>query len=291
MKIPNHIEFNWHELVVPDIRSLEPVRDQLHNAVQFIAAAGKYIIESRPDDSHTSMSWDSDLSLFLSEPITSGSGFYIALSPASFELSILDKQKNIIESCSLDQKNREFILMWMKSSLGKLGINIDNLSLKLHYDIPDHPLAHGANFEKGAAKNFTIFSDLYANAAAALRAVRKSIPASSAVRCWPHHFDIATLITLDPEKDSGSARSIGIGMSPGDSSITQPYFYINPWPAPDKSINLPEIKGPASWHTEGWVGVVLPISEIIKCTSQSILVADYIKSGINANLLILGEDK
>jgi hypothetical protein len=52
-----------------------------------------------------------------------------------------------------------------------------------------------------------------------------------AVRCWPHHFDIATLLSLgrgDPER----AAAIGIGMSPGDAYYPQPHFYISPWPAP-----------------------------------------------------------
>jgi hypothetical protein len=52
-----------------------------------------------------------------------------------------------------------------------------------------------------------------------------------AVRCWPHHFDIATLLSLgrgDPE----GAAAIGIGMSPGDAYYPQPHFYISPWPAP-----------------------------------------------------------
>ena len=101
----------------------------------------------------------------------------------------------------------------------------------------------------------------------------------------------AGLITLDSGNDAETTRSIGIGMSPGDSSINQPYFYINLWPAPDKSINLPELEEPAAWHTESWTGVFLLLSEIIKSTDQKILMADYIKSGINASLLILGGDK
>ena len=49
------------------------------------------------------------------------------------------------------------------------------------------------------------------------------------VRCWPHHFDMATLFNL------GEDRSIGVGFSPGDESYDEPYFYCTPWPPPDQT--------------------------------------------------------
>ena len=52
-------------------------------------------------------------------------------------------------------------------------------------------------------------------------------PGPSPVRCWPHHFDIATCVALesgDPERE----RGIGTGLSPGDGTYGQPYFHVNP---------------------------------------------------------------
>lgn len=73
-------------------------------------------------------------------------------------------------------------------------------------DLPDHPVAHGAAFDAGDAE-LSELARYYANAAETF---------DGTVRCWPHHFDIATLIEL------GDSRTIGIGMSPGDATFSEP---------------------------------------------------------------------
>ena len=62
----------------------------------------------------------------------------------------------------------------------------------------------------------------------------------------------------------GEEKSIGIGMSPGDTSYTAPYYYVNVWPYPakDQIIDLPLTFG--KWHTEGWTGMVLTLAQIVK---------------------------
>ncbi len=72
------------------------------------------------------------------------------------------------------------------------------------------------------------------------------------VRCWPHHFDIGTVVDL---KSTAEGCSIGLGLSPGDESYDQPYFYVNPYPNPDLSA-LPPLLAGDHWHTQGWMGVV-----------------------------------
>jgi hypothetical protein len=70
------------------------------------------------------------------------------------------------------------------------------------------------------------------------------------------------LITLDAALDAEEARSIGIGLSPGDGSYDQPYFYVNPWPYPDAE-DLPPLAAGAHWHTSGWTGAVLTADRLI----------------------------
>ena len=82
--------------------------------------------------------------------------------------------------------------------------------------------------------------------------------AAPTVRCWPHHFDLATLFALEAG-DPETARSVGVGLSPGDGSYAEPYFYCTPWPAPE---NLPEPPGPLHWHTQGFTSLVCPASRV-----------------------------
>ena len=57
--------------------------------------------------------------------------------------------------------------------------------------------------------------------------------------CWPHHFDIATLVKLE-DGQPANARSIGVGVSPGDEYYAQPYVYVSPWPRFDAG-KLPDL--------------------------------------------------
>jgi hypothetical protein len=98
------------------------------------------------------------------------------------------------------------------------------------------------------------------------------------VRCWPRHFDIAIRVALEKgpaesvrkghaetareghaeiarEGHAASARSIGIGVSPGDSYYAQPYLYVSPYPKPDTD-NLPPLPPGGRWHTKDFFGAV-----------------------------------
>ncbi len=83
-------------------------------------------------------------------------------------------------------------------------------------------------------------------------------PGPSPVRCWPHHFDLATLVSFD-EESSDVNRSISIGFSPGDESYETPYFYVAPWPYPEMRL-LPDLAH-GHWHTDGFLAGVLTLDD------------------------------
>jgi hypothetical protein len=99
----------------------------------------------------------------------------------------------------------------------------------------------------------------YTGADKVLRALAAEFPGAVGPRCWPHHFDYALLMKLDAGTQE-NARSVGLGMSPGDQYYDQPYFYSTPWPYPKGS--LPPLPKPASWHTQEWTGAVLRASDL-----------------------------
>jgi hypothetical protein len=282
MNIPDKIDFSWQELAISNLDTLVPVRYQLHYAVQFIAAAGKYLIEPRPDDSHTSLIWHQPSSSFMGQPILNKHNYYISLKPANLELSICNDKKLVLKSTRLHQNSRTSILAWMRSSLSELGIDSKQLRLEMHYEIPDHSLAHGEDFELINTEYFEFFSGIYSNADHIFSAIKKLIPEASEMRCWPHHFDIAALISLDPDRDAEQGRSIGIGMSPGDAEFAHPYFYITPWPYPDKSVKFPDVTGPGSWYTKSWTGRLLDLSELLKAVNQKETLERFMIEGIGA---------
>ena len=86
-------------------------------------------------------------------------------------------------------------------------------------------------------------------------------PGPSPLNCWPHHFDIATYVGLE-DGDGEDSRGVGVGLSPGDETYEQSYFYVNPWPHLDP-IDLPELPGLGHWHRDGFVGAILTGNELL----------------------------
>jgi hypothetical protein len=64
-------------------------------------------------------------------------------------------------------------------------------------------------------------------------------------------------------KDGDEAPSLGLGLSPGDEGIPEPYFYVTPWPPPGPGEPLPDLPAPGRWHREGWTGAVLTGTEVV----------------------------
>ena len=138
-------------------------------------------------------------------------------------------------------------------------------------------------FSFDAPDAFAELERWYANAARVLRELRE-VEGGSPVRCWPHHFDIATLIPLSGDSDPETARSIGVGMTPGDEYYAEPYWYVTPWPYPAEP-SLQPLAGGGSWHTEKWLGAVLPGSRLVggdPSTGQAQRLAGFLDSALRA---------
>jgi len=80
---------------------------------------------------------------------------------------------------------------------------------------PHHAVATGCLFEP-AACDLEQLAALYEKADIELRRI------NTPVRIWPHHFDMATLISLRGD------RTIGVGFVPGDALFPEPYWYVTP---------------------------------------------------------------
>jgi len=133
-------------------------------------------------------------------------------------------------------------------------------------------------------KEFKEFAKYFGNANAVLKALAANLEGASDVKCWPHHFDIATLITLTDTGDPETSSSIGVGLSPGDESYQEPYFYITPWPYPDLNvIRLPKLSV-GHWHTEGFVAAILTGTTLLQGGSsdnQINAVSKFLEEGLD----------
>ena len=289
-----------HEMTVEKWRIFQAIswemlpdaRLQLHHAAQVIAAMGKYLLPEKADDSHTSLTWLPAQQALAGEPLGKHGSIRGALRPADFCLSLLSGDGGITDQLKLDGKTLPDALAWAKDRLRKHGIDSDSLSLKMHFEIPHHTVKDGCAFCPRPAQAFAELGKYFGNAHLLLSGLQNAYPNVSVIRCWPHHFDIAALITVVENENPEHAKSIGVGLSPGDGGYSMPYFYVTPWPYPDPGkIALPTLAGNGRWHTQGWVGAILTADRIVTeapSGQQIEQVQNFLNSAINASKTLIG---
>ena len=237
-------------------QALTDARLQLHHAAQFVASTGISYLPAEPDDSHTNMEWVESLRALAGRVIPAPQPFRVIVQPADLSLSIVGEDGQIVASTLLNGLTIDDAANWLRARIAERGADGDRLTLQRHFEIPHHDVDDGATFDTKNAAAFAQLDAWYFAAYRALDYVRSSTTEASEVRCWPHHFDIATLIDL------GGGRTIGVGMEPGDQYYDEPYFYVNLSPSPKPESATAALAGGGTWHTDEWVGAVLPGSQL-----------------------------
>jgi hypothetical protein len=152
----------------------------------------------------------------------------------------------------------------------------------LPYTLPDHALALGGRYsleEFGDA--FKVLSTWYANAHGALSVAQRHLASKKlkapVVRCWPHHFDLDTLVEL------GRGRTMGLGYCPGDEFCDEPYFYTSMVPEPSIP-KLPLLPAMAHWHTYKFLAALAPAHKIVASHDQGDYVRQFLDVSVKAAL-------
>jgi len=71
-------------------------------------------------------------------------------------------------------------------------------------------------------------------------------------------------------------------MDPGDDMFPEPYYYVNARPSPSQPPTAP-LEGGGIWHTDGWVGAVLPGSRLTSdAGGQEAQVRAFLNSAVEA---------
>ncbi len=251
---------SWKSLSFPPVDDLVTARRQFHQAIQNVGAVGRSFLPQDAGDKHANLDWDARLQRLAGQWVEGDMRFRSSFSLSEFAVYLVDELFHTISSFSLQGKKQREVMVWLEEQIDMLGLSSNQLSLQLPYEIPEYPTAKREAFQLDNFEAAKTFEALFHNAHLVLTNLTAYMENASPVRCWPHHFDIASLITLSDTGDPETSKSINVGMSPGDSSYDEPYFYISPWPYPVEE--LPDISASGgSWHEHNWVGAVLKISD------------------------------
>jgi len=248
----------WPKLGTVAPGALVDARLEAHHALQLIVSLGISFLPPREDDSHTNLEWLPQHCALATPVIPGRPGFRGALRLADLTLMLLDSQDRQFAQLPLSGGTVASAFEWLNQQVERSGAGAGKLTGQKHYTIPQHPVSKGAVFRVDTA-SFHELSSYYGGAALVLSRLASDSPNASSVRCWPHHFDLATLITLDAN-GKNETRTIAAGLSPGDGSYPEPYYYVTPHPYLRAS--LPGLARGA-WHMSGWTGAVLTGSDVV----------------------------
>ncbi len=243
-----------------------------HAAVQWPSRAARANLPAAADDSHSNLGWDQAQSALLSHPLDPERRHQLGFSFQSF--SLLWLEDGVLQgSLALHQATETDAGAWCDEQLASAGLQpTGQASMPYELDPVEYrDFADAATAEQLAALG-AWYSVAQANFETLVARFGDLSITQPAIRCWPHHYDLGTLFVLE-EGDPETARSVGLGLSPGDGSYSEPYFYCTPWPTPPA---LPTAPPPGHWHTEGFTSLVLPASavaedlDLLECLATAI---------------------
>jgi hypothetical protein len=256
------IESAWRTVGEIDPRKLVEARLQLHWAVQPVMAFADSALVRLPDDSQANLGWRDGIEAMVGRQRPDG--LLAGLRIPDMTLLVFDREGSIAEGFSLEGQTIDSAVSWLEKVVADRTGGLIERPIRIRdYEMPEHPVATGAVVAVDNPSAFAELARWFANGNLVLKELTSSDEGWAEVRCWPHHFDLGTIISLESSGDTSSGRSIGVGMSPGDASYPEPYLYVNPYGLADPPTDGPALESGGRWHKDGWFGAVLTATSIL----------------------------
>jgi hypothetical protein len=268
----------WRPLGATAPTELIDPRIQAHWGAQVILAVADGWIEAKPDDNHTNMEWLAEHDALVGNPTPAG--LCLGLRPGDLTLVGLWRDGRTQGTYPLVGRTLAEALTWADDCVARAARTSPRGIKPRDYDMPTHAVASGSPFSADRA-SLEELGRWFGNGDALLREIAAAEPGATPIRCWPHHFDIAGIVFLDPDAPADKARQIGFGLSPGDHSYPEPYFYVTPWPIREGAA-YPLLDGGGYWHRKGFTGAVLEGSVLVADDGQLARTRAYFASALNA---------
>jgi len=258
---------------------------EAHFGAQAAAELGKSWADERDDDSHSSFAWFRGEDGRGLEGVPAVDKGYVArLKFEGLELSVFDPSDGrTVADLTLVGRTLDEAMAWMAETCER-EIGPRRQASRPAPDLPGHPLADGAAFAD-ERHGFNDLADLYDATFLTIERLRGSVEAFGAARCWPHHFDMASLAVLAEDDSGAMTKTVGFGITPPDALEADGYWYVSPWrrdgadgggSSPGLSVGRWEDRG-------GGVSMaVLPVSELSGDGERSARLAGFVADAFNA---------
>ncbi len=251
----------WQTLGTPAPDKLPHTREQLHCVAQVVASVPRLLATPQDDWGHQAFQWDEERQALTSVEIPGDTPFSVGLRVADGAALILDASGNEVASQATNGMSVDELFEWLTKQIVDLTSTALPKPLAEAEDGLPEPCSAEQQFDLTDTAALAELARYYSNSHGVLQQLVASNEHATSVRTWPHHMDMATLISLDPDDDRETARSVSFGMQPGDGSYAEPYYYSSPWPYPEPG-DWPVLDSGGSWHTEGFTAAVLVASKL-----------------------------
>lgn len=283
----------WKQLGAAHPGKLGKACLQPYQLAQWLARFARGYLEAREDDSHTSLEWRRDLQMMTTDALRiSDRTVSFGLQPRDLVMTLFI-DGDIAEEVSAHGVKDAAISAWMHAQLKRLGLDPQALDAPLPYELPPSPYAaraaYNANKDVAALSEIGRYLDNAAMILEDIVAAHGAVtPGPAPLRLWPHHFDLATIITLE-EGDFEKARAVGAGLAIPDKLHKDYYFYTYPWPRHERQ-GLPKLRSNCSYQYDGFFGAVQPMTKIVKAKDQEATVRAFFDETIGVFMGLLEKE-
>ncbi|MGD0640900.1 MAG: hypothetical protein ABSC22_09140 [Roseiarcus sp.] len=279
---------SWRSLRGVEPRRLSEARVQAHYAVQWLARLARAALAPQRDDSHTNLGWDDRLDGFTTHALPNGARLGLRLRDLTLTLASDEPARPECSFKLLDHNDAE-AREWLSRSFQASGFDAKSLDSPAPYALPAHGVARGLYYGRPDLPDaLSELAAWFANGRTTLEKLRRAILAAGldapGPRCWPHHFDLATLTSF-PLPEKGGTDYVGAGLSPGDAFYDQPYFYLSIYPTPKRSA-LPKLPSLGRWRVEEFTGAIVTAKDILASSRPEAETDEFLAAALEAALAL-----
>ncbi|MEM6819071.1 MAG: hypothetical protein AAF578_09770 [Pseudomonadota bacterium] len=225
----------------------------VHLACQPLSRAARANRVAESDDSHSSFGWHAGYNALVTLPLGQAQRFQLGFGFSDVSVLWFEEDR-IVDRLHVGDSDELGLNAWVDQHLVRAGL-VSIAEAQMPYTLEATPeFATLADMDREVRILGDWFGVAHEVIVEIVQAFEEIAVRPPSIRCWPHHFDLAVLLQLD-EGDAEVARSVGVGLSPGDEHYDQPYFYCSPWPVSEATA-LPELPPPLRWHTQGFTSAI-----------------------------------
>lgn len=233
---------------------------QLHRLSQVIAKANRTFVTKKEDDSHTNLAFDSLGNRIMGHWIDTPDGkIMLTLNLSSQNFEWINQKQEVLGFFKTIGKQIETIEEEVSASLRSFGLEPNDFTDKLHYEIPEYSFMNDPVPEINE-NDLLEWANYRLLANEACSAILTTLGVDGEIRIWPHHFD--TGIYVSANENIG----IGFGLAMEDQMAGAPYLYMSGYPT-NGNLDFNEVTELpyGRWEIgEHWNGAILPLTELDK---------------------------